>query len=107
MYRMLGGIIYSVATSKVFSLNFYPILGELGTVATRLSKICRWSPKLFELIKNNAKSVQQYYNRPEEITAWLRTVKDKTQGGNLRLFVHPFVTVPHGIYDVTQQEQER
>ena len=104
---MIGGIIFSVATSKVLSLNFAPILGELGSVAVRLSKLCKWSPKLFELIQTNAASDQQYYNRPDEITAWLRTVKDKKLGGNLRLFVHPYVTVPHGVYDVTQQEQER
>ena len=107
MYRLVGGMMYSIANTRTLSLNFFPMLGELGTVSDRLAKICKWSPRLFEMIRTNAKSVIQNLNKPEETTRWLRTVKDKKMGGNLRLFVHPYVTVPNTVYDADFQQTER
>ena len=107
MYRLLGGIIYSLANSKVLSLNFYPILGEMGTVSDRLAKICRWSPNLYNIMKTGAKSDEQSLNRPEETTAWLRAINDKQMGGRVRLFVHQYVTVPDSVFDASELQQER
>ena len=107
MYRFLGGIIYSLANSKVFSLNFYPILGELGTVSDRLAKICKWSPQLYGLMKEGAHGVVNTYTKPEETTAWLRSITDKEMGGRVRLFVHQFVSVPDSVFDANVLQQER
>ena len=107
MYRFLGGIIYSLANSKVLSLNFYPILGELGTVSDRLAKICRWSPNLYHIMKDGAHKVQQNLTKPEETTAWLRSINDKSMGGKVRLFVHQYVTVPDSVFDASELQEER
>ena len=107
MYRLLGGMIYTLATSRSLAINFYPILGELGTVTERLKKMSKWSPRLCDMIQSGALPVLQNLNRPAEITRWLRTIKDKKMCGNLRLFVHQFVTVPHDLYDVDLQQEER
>ena len=98
MYRMIGGMIYSMADTPILSLNFYPILAELGTVSNRLAKLCKWSPKLFKILSLAAKPVNQRVNNPEEIQNWLRTVNDKEVGNVLRLFVHQFVTVPSSCF---------
>ena len=107
MYRLVGGMMYSIATTRTLSLNFYPMLGELGTVSERLAKICKWSPRLFEMIRTGARSVVQNFNKPEETTRWLRTINDKKMVGNLRLFINQFVTVPHGLFDAEIQQAER
>ena len=107
MYRLLGGMIYTLATSRSLALLFYPIMGELGTVTERLAKHSKWSRKLLEMIQSGAHPVLQNLNRPSEITRWLRTIKDKKMCGNLRLFVHQFVTVPHDLYDADIQQEER
>ena len=107
MYRLLGGMIYTIATSRSMALNFYPMLGELGTVSERLAKMSKWSPRLFEMIRTGAHPVLQNLNRPDEVTRWLRTVKNKKMGGVLRLFVHQFVSVPHDIFDAELQQEER
>ena len=107
MYRLLGGMIYTFATSRSLALNFYPIMGELGTVGERMAKMGKWSVRLFEMIQSGAHPVLQNLNRPAEVTRWLRTIKDKKMCGNLRLFVHQFVTVPHDLYNAEIQQEER
>ena len=107
MYRLLGGMVYSLANSKVLSLNFYPILGELGTVTDRLAKKCRWSKKLYNIMRGGAANDSIHLNRPEETTAWLRAINNKSMGGRLRLFVHQFVTVPDSVFDANELQQER
>ena len=107
MYRLLAGLIFAIANTKVISLNFYPILGELGSVSLRLKKMCKWSPTLFETIMKGAQVVTTSWNRPEEIQDWLSTIDDKEMGGNLRLFVHQFVPVPSNVYDRDTQQEER
>lgn len=107
MYRLLGGLIYAVSNSKMLSLNFYPILAELGTVADRLAKICGWSPKLYRIMKDGARPVDQRYTKPEETAIWLRTIRDKTMGGRVRLFVGQFVQIPNNIYDANELQAER
>ena len=107
MYRLVGGIIYSVANSPMLSLNFYPVLGELGTVSERLVKICRWSTNLARIMKSGAAPMVQRLANREEVTNWLRSVKDKRLGANLRLFVHQFVTVPNEVFEQTESHDER
>ena len=107
MYRMIGGMIYSMADTPILSLNFYPILAELGTVSNRLAKLCKWSPKLFKLLSLAAKPVNQRLNNPEEIQNWLRTIQDKEIGNVLRLFMHQFVTVPNSCYHTDEQIEIR
>ena len=107
MYRLLAGLIFAVANTGMMSLNFYPILGELGTVSQRLAKICKWSPKLFKIISDGAQVTTSTWNRPEEIQDWLSTITDKDMGGNLRLFIQPYVEVPTSIYDTKSQIEER
>ena len=93
MYRMIGGMIYAMADSPILSLNFYPVLAELGSVSKRLAKKCKWSPKLYKIISTAAKPMIQKANNAEEIQNWLRTIKDAELGNVLRLFVHQFVTI--------------
>ena len=88
-------------------MNFYPILGELGTVSKRLAKICKWSPQLYQTIADGAQVTTSSWNRPEEIQDWLSTINDKEMGGNLRLYIHSFVPVPEKIYDRTTGHEER
>ena len=107
MYRLLAGLIFAISNTKMLSLNFYPILGELGSVSKRLAKICKWSPKLFKIISDGAQVTTSTWNRPEEVQDWMSTVKDKEMGGNLRLFVEPYVKVPTEIYDQKAQKEER
>ena len=107
LYRLLGGMIYAIANTRSLSLNFYPMLGELGTVSERLAKICKWSPTLFEMIRSAAHPVLQSINRPAETTRWLYTIKDKKMGSNLRLFLHQFVTVPNGLFNPDENQEER
>ena len=107
MHRLLGGLIYAVANSKHLSLNFYPILGELGKISDRLFKICKWSPTLYEILKNNAKAMTQRLTNEEEIQNWCRSIKDTDLGNNLRLFLHQFVPVPPETYDQDAFAEER
>lgn len=51
--------------------------------------------------------MDQRYTNPEETTTWLRTIRDKTMGGRIRLFVGQFVEVPHNIYDGNDLQAER
>lgn len=107
IYDLIGGIIYAVANSKMLSLNFFPIIAQLGTVADRLAKICQWSPQLYKILKEGTQVVRQRYTNPEETSTWLRTVKDKKMGGNIRLFIGQFVHVPNNIYDGSELQAER
>ena len=107
MYRLIGGMIYSMADTPILSLNFYPMLAELGSVSKRLAKKCKWTPKLFKIISSAAKPVIQRANNAEEIQNWLRTVNDAELGRVLRLFVHPFVTVPSKCFDTSQDQELR
>ena len=107
MHRLLGGLIYAVANSKHLSLNFYPILAELGIMSERLFKQCAWSPKLFEILKNNCKPMHQRLTNEEEIQNWCRTIKDVDMGNNLRLFMHSFVPIPTEVFDENVQKEER
>ena len=107
MHRLLGGLIYAVANSKHLSLNFYPILGELGKISERLNQFCQWSPKLYEIMKQNSKPMIQRLTNEEVIQDWCRSVKDKELGNNLRLFVHYFVPVPPEVYDPNASPEER
>ena len=107
MYRLVGGLIYSVANSPMMSLNFYPILGELGSVSDRLSKICGWSKKLFKILKENSKPMIQRMNRPEEIQDWYRSIGDPDMIRNLRLFAHQFVPIPNNLWSSIEQVPER
>lgn len=107
MYRLVAGIIFAVANTAPMALNFYPILGELGSVSIRLAKICHWSPKLFELVQEGVQTTTQRWNAEDQLLDWMKTVKNTDIGGNLRLFVHQFVNVPGNIYDGTAQKDER
>ena len=108
MYRLIGGLIYAVANSPVLALNFYPILGELGTVSDRLNKMCRkWSPTLFKILKENSKPVFQRLNNRDEIMEWYQTVDDPDMRANLRLFVHQFVPLPVSLIDESIHQPER
>ena len=107
MYRLLGGMIFAIANSPALALNFYPMLGELGTVSERLAKTCHWSTTLFGIIQKSAHGFLQNLSNPEQTTAWLRTVTDKEMGARLRLFVHQFVTVPHTLYDMEANKEMR
>ena len=107
MYRLLAGLIYALVNTPRLALNFYPILGELGTVSDRLGKICGWSKSLFATIKDGAKPMQQSWNNPDEIIDWLNTIQDKKIGGYLRLFIQPYVAVPHSVFDPNLLQEER
>ena len=107
MYRLLAGLIFAVSNTKVLSLNFYPLLAELGIISERLFKLCKWSPRLYKIISEGAKVTTNSWNRPEEILDWLSTVEDKEMGGNLRLFINQFVPVPSNLYDSNKQKEER
>ena len=107
MHKLLGGLIYAVANSPHLSLNFYPILGELGNISERLSKICKWSSTLYKILKDNSKSMASRLANEEEIQTWCRTITDKDLGNNVRLFVHQFVPVPPEVYDRDAFKDER
>lgn len=108
MYRLIGGLIYAVANSPVLALNFYPILGELGSVSERLNKMCRkWSPSLFKILKDNIKPTIQSLNNPEEVRDWYRTITDETMKANLRLLVHQYVPLPESHIDNSIHQAER
>ena len=107
MHHLLGGLIYAVANSPSLSLNFYPILGELGNISDRLAKLCKWSTTLYKILKENAKSLAPRYSNEDVIQDWCRSVKDTDLGNNLRLFVHQFVPVPPETYDQNMYQEER
>ena len=107
MHKLLGGLIYAVANSKHLALNFYPILGELGNISTRLSKICKWSPTLFKIMQDNCKPSTNRFSNEEEIQNWCRTITDTDMGNNVRLFVQPFVPVPAEIFEQGAFVKER
>ena len=107
MYRLIGGMIYSMADTPILSLNFYPMLAELGSVSKRLAKKCKWNPKLFRIISTAAKPVIQRANNAEEFQNWLRTIEDAELGRVIRLFVHQFVTVPSRCFDTSQDQELR
>lgn len=104
---MIGGMIYAMADSPILSLNFYPMMAEMGTVAKRLAKKCKWSPKLYKLLSTAAKSLLNRTENSEEIQNWLRTVQDKEMGNVLRLFVHQFVAMPSQCFDVNIHQEQR
>ena len=58
-------------------------------------------------MKDGAHKVVQNLNKPEETTAWLRSIRDKKMGGRLRLYVHQFVTVPDSVFDANDFQRER
>ena len=107
MHKLLGGLIYAVANSPSLSLNFYPILGELGNISDRLAKICKWSATLYNILKENAKPMASRLANEEEIQNWCRTISDKELGNNVRMFVHQFVPVPPEVYDHNAFVEER
>ena len=108
MYRLICGLIYAVANSPVLALNFYPILGELGSVSERLNKMCRkWSPELFKILKTNIKPTFQNLNNKDEVSDWYRTVTDEDMKANLRLLVHQYVPLPESHIDASIHHAER
>lgn len=107
MYRLMGGIIYSIASTPVLAINFYPILGELGTVTNRLEKLCNWSPTLVGILRDNSKSLTNKFNVPDQIRTWMTKVSDPELLANLRLFPHQFVSVPTELIDPEQHKAER
>ena len=107
MYRLLGGLIFAVANTASLSLNFYPILGELGSVSDRLSKMCGWSPNLFKILKEHAQPMAPSLNNPEEIQDWYRSIGDDEMIRNLRLFTHQFVPIPANLFSSIEQKVER
>ena len=106
MHRLLGGLIFAVANSPVLALNFYPLLGELGSVTTRLAKMCKWSTILTKMLQDNCKPMIQTINHPDKIYDWLDTVEDKVMATHLRLFIHQFVPVPANFHDPNILKQE-
>ena len=108
MYRLICGLIYAVANSPVLALNFYPILGELGSVSDRLNKMCRkWSPSLFKILRENAKPVIQRINNKEEVMEWYQTVTDEDMRANLRFFTHQYCPLPASHIDPNIHKAER
>ena len=107
MYKLLGGLIYAVANAPVISLNYYPMLGELGSVSQRLAKVCGWSPTLFKIFQDASKPMANRMYDPLEIQSWLNTVKDKDMANNLRLMLNHFVKLPAGFGTPNAQLEER
>ena len=107
MYRLLGGLIYAVANTASLALNFYPILGELGSVTDRMSKMCGWSNNLYEIMKENSKPMANRLNNAEEIQDWYRSIGDEDMMRNIRLFVHQYVPIPSSLYSSIEQQAER
>ena len=91
----------------MLSLNFYPILGELGSLSDRLYKMCGWSAALFKILKDNAKAMANSLNNPQEIQSWYRTIEDDEMLRNLRLFAHQFVPMPTNLWSSNEQIGER
>ena len=107
MYRLLGGLIYAVANTATFALNFYPILGELGVVSDHLNILCGWSKNLYKILKENSKSMATRLNNPEEIQDWYRSIGDDEMLRNLRLFMHQYVPIPSNLHSSIEQTPER
>ena len=107
LYRFVGGLIYAVANTPALSLNFYPIMGELGGLSDHLHKKCNWSEALFKILKQNSTVMSSRLNVPEEIQDWYRTIGDDEMLRNLRLFVHQFVPMPNNLWSSNELIDER
>ena len=103
----MGGLIFAVANTPLLSLNFYPILGELGSLSERLFKRCGWSDALFKILKQNSKAMDQRLNQPEEIQDWYRSIGDEEMLRNVRLFVHQYVPMPPNLWSSIEHVEER
>ena len=45
MYDFVASITYAVCQAPVLSLQFFPILGELGSLSDKLNNLLKWNPK--------------------------------------------------------------
>ena len=101
MYEFVASILYSLENAPVLSLQFYPMLGELGQLSDKLNNQKKWNPKLFGILREASRNMIQTMFDKSTMDGWYKEVKrahDKKFGANVKLMTSEVYQVDPTVY---------
>lgn len=100
MYDFCASVLYAIQDAPMLSLQFFPMLGQFGSLSEKLNNKLKWHPKLYGIIHESSKVVNNMIHR-ETLDYWhlaLRKMKETAVGANVKLLTSEFYKVPPEIY---------